>query len=324
MSYEKETYLRIKAEYSKKYQKAQRRATEHLAEVQAKLPEVWELDRTLATTGMDIMDAIMNGEDPEQKVRELEARNNELLRKRAELLRAAGYPEDYTDVHYECEKCGDTGFVDIRMCDCMRRALVEAAYEASGLGGLIRTQSFENFSLDYYEGETKALVGKNAELLRRFAEEFGNDTYMNFLLIGGTGLGKTHLSTSVAKKIIDRGHDVLYVTSLGMIGDFESKRFGDGNEMKNDTSRYTEAQLLMIDDLGTEVTNQFTIACLYDVINRRMNQRRSTIINTNLSYRELEARYSERITSRLLGEYRPMLFQGKDIRRQKISRESKK
>ncbi len=322
MSYPKETYVRIKAEFSKKYLEAQRVAQMHSAELHANIPEVASLDRRLSMTGMEIMDAVMSGGNTEAKLAEVQARNEQLLAERAALLRAYGYPEDYSDVHYECEKCGDSGFVDLKMCDCMKRALTEAGYEASGLGGLIRTQSFDNFSLGYYTGtvEGRERMETYVRNLRNFAETFGENTYRNYLLIGGTGLGKTHLSTAVAKTVIERGHDVLYVTALGMLGDFEARRFGDGVGLRNDPARYTEADLLIIDDLGTEVNNQFTVACLYDVINQRINQRKSTIINTNLSSRELETRYHERITSRFFGEYVPIVIEGKDVRKQRVER----
>ena len=319
MSYQKENFIRIKAEYSKKYIKAQQKANERRAELYAKIPELPMLDAQLSRTGIEIMSAVMAGGNTAENLAKVRAHNEELLCRRAELLRGYGYPENYSDVQYDCPKCGDSGYVDTKMCDCMKRALVEAGYESSGLGGLIRTQSFDNFSLDYYSHtvEAKERMEASFRTLRSFAENFSNDTYKNFLLVGKTGLGKTHLSTAVAKTVIERGYDVLYVTALGMIGDFEARRFGDGSGVRNDPARYTEAELLIIDDLGTEVTNQFTVACLYDVINVRMNQRRSTIINTNVGLREFEPRYSERITSRLFGEYNPIVFEGKDIRMQK-------
>lgn len=319
MSYQKENFIRIKAEYSKKYIKAQQKANERRAELYAKIPELPMLDAKLSRTGMEIMSVVMAGGNTAENLAKVRAHNEELLCQRAELLRGYGYPENYSDVQYECAKCGDSGYVDTKMCDCMKRALIKAGYESSGLGGLIRTQSFDNFSLDYYAHtvEAKERMESYLRTLRNFAETFSDDTYKNFLLVGKTGLGKTHLSTAVAKAVIDRGYDVLYVTAIGMIGDFEARRFGDGSGVRNDPARYTEAELLIIDDLGTEVTNQFTIACLYDVINVRMNQRKSTIINTNVSLREFEPRYSERITSRLFGEYNPIVFEGKDIRMQK-------
>ena len=220
-------------------------------------------------------------------------------------------------MRYDCEKCGDSGYVDGKMCECMKRELVMAGYESSGLGKLIAKQSFENFSLDYYK--SGGANYKNMELyfssLRSFAQNFSADTYKNFLLVGGTGLGKTHLSTAVAKTVIERGFDVLYVSAIDMFADFEQKQFGNGED---NTRRYFDCDLLIIDDLGTELTNQFTVSCLYNVINSRINTAGSTFINTNLSKKEIEAKYAERITSRLFGEYYPLVFTGVDIRKQKM------
>ena len=322
MGYNREDYIRIKAEYSTKYKKAQALADERREELYFAIPEVHELDRLLSRTGLDIMSAIIKGsaEEAEAHIAALKARNADLLEKRAQLLIAHGYAPDYSDVKYECEACGDTGFVDTKMCDCMRRALVLAGYESSGLGGLIRTQSFDNFSLDYYRtGGDYEMMKRSMAALKSFAENFSDDICRNYLLFGGTGLGKTHLSTAVAKTVIDRGFDVLYVTAVGMIGDFESRRFGNG-ESARDTSRYYGAQLLIIDDFGTEVANQFTNSCIYDVINTRINNRKSTIINTNLSRKDIETKYGERIASRLCGEYYPIRFTGTDIRFQKLTK----
>ena len=212
MGYNKQDYVRVKAEFSEKYLVAQAKATERRMELYARIPEVRQIDTALSRTGMDVL-AVINGaeKDAEVKIAQIRARNDELLQKREALLAAAGLPADYSDVHYECEKCGDTGFVNTKMCDCMRRALIEAGYESSGLGALIRTQSFENFSLQYYRdgGADTEMMTRSVTGLKRFAEEFGRDTYRNYLFIGGTGLGKTHLSTALAKTVIERGFDVL-------------------------------------------------------------------------------------------------------------------
>ncbi len=322
MGYNREDYVRIKAEYSTKYIKARERADARREELYLAIPEVRDIDRMLSRTGLEIMAAITkeSAEAAEAHVAALKARNGDLLAKREALLVAHGYAPDYSDVKYECEVCGDTGFVDTKMCDCMRRALVLAGYESSGLGGLIRTQSFDNFSLDYYRmGGDYEMMKRSVAALRHFAENFSDDTCRSYLLFGGTGLGKTHLSTAMAKTVIDRGFDVLYVTAVGMIGDFETRRFGNG-EGGRDTSRYYDAQLLIIDDFGTEVANQFTNSCIYDVINTRINNRKSTIINTNLSKKDMELKYGERIASRLFGEYYPIRFTGTDVRFQKLTK----
>ena len=322
MGYNREDYIRIKAEYTTKYIKAREKADARREELYGAIPEVRELDRMLSRTGLEIMAAItqQSRETAEARVAALKERNDEILQTRARLLTSHGYAPDYSDVKYECEHCGDTGFVNTKMCECMRRALVLAGYESSGLGGLIHTQSFDNFSLEYYRnGGDYEMMKRSVAALRHFGETFSDDTYRSYLLVGGTGLGKTHLSTALAKTVIDRGFDVLYVTSVGMIGDFESKRFGNG-EGARDTSRYYDAQLLIIDDFGTEVVNQFTVSCMYDVINARINNRKSTIINTNLSHKEVEQKYGERIASRLFGEFNPIRFMGVDIRRQKLTK----
>ena len=320
MSYNREDYIRIKAEFSQKYILARERAGQRRTELHSKFPRVWDIDRLLSRTGMDIMGIMSSGKNTEEQIARLKERNDKLLLERGKILREGGYPEDYSDIKYDCDKCGDTGFVDTRMCECMKKALVMAGCESSGIGALMQSQSFENFSLDFYRtgGGNADVMKLNRDKLCAFADGFDKDTYRNFLFIGGTGLGKTHLSTSVAKRVIDRGCDVLYVTAVGMISDFEAMRFGDGSKAKHDTERYMEAELLIIDDLGTEVANQFTLSCIYDVINGRINSRRSTIINTNLSSKEIETKYNERIYSRLIGEYYPILFSGTDIRKQKI------
>ena len=320
MGYNREDYVRIKAEYSNKYLKARQAADLRRSELHETLPEVKAIDGILLGTGTDIMNIILQGKDgAEEKIEVLKARNTKLSARRAEILRSAGYPADYSDVKYECEKCADSGYDNDRMCECMKKRLVLAGYESSGIGGLIKTQSFDNFSLEYYRtgGANYDAMQTAVSRIRDFANTFGAGTYRNFLFVGGTGLGKTHLSTSVAKTVIERGHDVLYVSSIGMMSDFENIRFGNREKAK-DIDRYYDADLLIIDDLGTEIANNFTRSYLYEVINTRINNRRCTIINTNLTKNEIEERYSERITSRLFGEYFPIIFKGTDIRKQKI------
>ena len=317
MGYNRDDLIRIKGEYREKYQRARRSADMRAEEIYARIPEVKEIDIALSRTALEIMSAISNGkENAEEALARVRTRNASLMEKRGALLKAAGYTEDYTDVRYDCEKCGDSGYVDGKMCECMKRELVMAGYESSGLGKLISKQSFENFSLEYYK--TGGANYKHMEFyfssLRSFAENFSADTYKNFLLIGGTGLGKTHLSTAVAKAVIERGFDVLYVSAIDMFADFEQKQFGNGED---NTRRYFDCDLLIIDDLGTELTNQFTVSCLYNVINSRINAARSTFINTNLSKKEIETKYAERITSRIFGEYYPLVFTGVDVRKQK-------
>ena len=323
MAYNKDNYRRIRTAYQTKYLIAYEAADKRLAEIHAKSPELAASDRELSRAGAKIaMAALGTGEAYREKLAEVERENLALQQKRAELLTSLGYPVDYTEPPYECALCGDTGFVGVKMCDCMRRELVLAAYETSGLGALMRTQSFDTFSPDYYgTGEEKVRMQRNLDMMRTYAEEFSTASD-NLLLVGATGLGKTHLSTSVARRVIDRGFDVYYASALQMFSDFEHTRFGTGvaDAPSVDVSRYSECELLILDDLGTEVANQFTNSCLYLVLNNRINLHRPTIISTNLSSKEIKERYTDRIASRILGDFKPLLFVGTDVRRQKLTK----
>lgn len=319
MGYNKEDYIKVRNEFSNKYLRARRASEIKTAEIHALIPEIAEIDAVLSKTGMDIMKIIASpATDKEAEVAKLQSRNDALIAKREGYLQANGYPSDYTDVHYDCPKCGDTGYVDTHMCDCMKRAIAQAGYSSSGLGRLIGEQSFDNFELGYYPEAERGRIEKYVKMLRSFAEGFSDKSYCNFILTGTTGLGKTHLSTSVAKTVIERGFDVLYVSAVNMLGDFEAERFGsEMGQHGADLTRYYSADLLIIDDLGTEVINKFTQTYLYNVINSRLNEKRSTMINTNFTPAELNSVYTPRVSSRLMGEYMPMLFRGVDIRKQK-------
>ena len=323
MGFNKKDLARVREEYSEKYRRAQDESDIRRRELWTKIDGLQSIDHELSMTGMRIMNAAMNSskEDVRAKIEGIKKNNEKLLSERAALLRAFGYPEDHTDPHYECDKCSDSGYTENGMCECMRRALVLAGYESSGLGELLKTQSFDNFSLDYYKQSPKTFEEMQLcfEKVKSFADKFDRDTYTNLMLFGGTGLGKTHLSTAVAKVVIDKGFDVLYVIATGMISDFGQKRFGGTDRELSDTERYYSADLLIIDDLGTELSNQFSVSCVYEIINARINSRKSTIISTNLGTDEFVKKYWDRTTSRIFGEYRLIKFCGTDVRRQKIS-----
>jgi DNA replication protein DnaC len=286
------------------------------------IPEVAEIDAALGKTGLSLMEASMQGENVTERIAEVRRANEELRRVRADLLVAHGYPADYTEVRYECPLCGDSGFLDAKMCVCMKRKLVEVGFEASGMGNLLREQSFENFDLSYYQNDPAAARRMEQILTRmkQYAHTFEAGKSGNLVLFGGTGLGKTHLSSAVARGVIERGYDVFYVSAVSMLSDFERERFGNsaGGETGENTDRYFSCDLLIIDDLGTEVHNQFTTSVLYNLINTRLNKRQSTVINTNLTQDEFRKHYWDRITSRVLGEYTVLPFLGTDIRAQKL------
>lgn len=321
MGYNIENYRRVRTMLEERRLEAVRTADARMNEVHRRSPEIAEIDRALATTGMQLFgEATRGGPDLAERIARIRAEHDNLRAARADLLASLGLPADYTEPAYACAECRDTGFVSAVMCDCMKRALITEGIRSSGLGALIGRQTFENFSLKYYSGDPTDYERARYALARakEYADSFGPDSG-NLLLMGPTGLGKTHLSTAIARTVIERGYDVVYETMQNVLSDFEYDRFKSGyGETTSRAERYLACELLILDDLGTEQTNSFVVSSLYHLLNTRLNHGRRTVINTNLGGEELRERYSDRLTSRLLGEYEILLFSGDDIRMQKL------
>ncbi len=321
MGYNMENFRRIREEYKEKYKRAEAEADVRRRELWSKIEGLRELDRALSETGNKLINLILGKSN--ETFEKIKANAERLGQERALLLAAHGYPEDYSDPRYECEICHDSGYVDGQMCECMKLKLRMAGYESSGIAKLMSEQTFENFKLDYYRTNQRAYDNMSYVLktMREYADDFEPEKSQNLLLLGGTGLGKTHLSTALAKSLIDSGHDVVYTGAIGMIADFEHNRFGNatGGESGNNLDRYYDCDLLIIDDLGAEVSNQFTVSTIYNVLNNRISLGLPTVISTNLNQNELNTRYWDRITSRILGEFRPLIFVGNDVRKLKLT-----
>ncbi len=314
MSFNSRNYYELKEAFAKKHLAAAERAEARAAALADKIEGLAEIDAALGATAARIMGAALAGKDGlEARIQTIKRETEELREARAALLKAHGYPADYTDVHYDCEKCKDLGFVDTKICECFKKALVLRGYESSGLGALIGKQTFDNYSLAYFSGDDRARMQQNFDKLRDYADSFTIESD-SLLLMGGTGLGKTHLSSAIAKTVIDRGFDVLYTSVLHMIAEFEKTKFR-GEE--DSTDRYFSAELLIVDDLGTELGGSFSESCLYNVIDTRICKGLPTVISTNLTAAQLSERYTGRLFSRLLGVYKPLLFCGKDVRFEK-------
>lgn len=321
MGYNNSVYKKIYEEYSQKYLIARQRADDRARELRSVIPELARLDKELSLVGIEILQASLSGGDTMSKIAQIREKNEALQVKRGALLEAYGYPADYSDVKYECAACCDTGFIENTMCSCMKEALVLAGIENSGFASLIREQSFDNFSLDYYKKSPAHLdrMTWNRDFLIRYADTFDVRTSPSILMMGGTGLGKTHLSSAVARRVIERGSDVFYTGAIDLFSQFETQRFktytNDPNEL---IERYFECDLLIIDDLGTEIINQFTVSTLYNLLNDRLSRKKPTIISTNLSKDDIQKKYTDRITSRMFGEYQVLFFMGTDVRAQKL------
>jgi len=320
MSYNAKNLQRVRESYNTKHLIAEERADAKRREVALKIPAIKEIDKKLAMTGARLMAIAMH--KSKETVADVQADVESLRAEHERLLAENGYPKDYTDPHYECPLCEDSGYLGKKICSCMREEIIRAGYESAGIARLMKSCSFVNFDLDYYKTSSEEYENMDRVLkyVRAYAESFSLESG-NLIFYGNTGLGKTHLSVALAKRVVERGFDVVYTGAVGMFGDFEQARFGNstGTESGNDTGRYYNAELLIIDDLGAEISNQFTVSTLYDLINRRINNALPTVISTNLNFRELSGRYTDRIASRIFGGFSTLMFTGTDVRMQKLS-----
>ena len=324
MGYSKQVIEKVKDEFERKRKNAIDTAEARKAEMYELCPVLKQIDTALASTGLKVYKAALDGKEGlDERLAALEKENLELQDDRRRILKMSGKPENYLDIVFSCKKCSDTGYCGLKMCSCMKKALIKEAYESSGLGAVLTKQDFDNFSLDYYSPEkTSSNVSPRdnmkyiLEEAKSYVKNFGKkEKNENLLFIGKTGLGKTHISTAIAKGVIDKGYDVVYDTVQNIINVFEQQTFGHNAEASSEAERYTECSLLIIDDLGTEFKNSFTQSVLYNLINTRIISGKAMIISTNLDDSELfKKQYDDRINSRLIGNFRTFKFIGEDIR----------
>lgn len=289
------------------------------SEVYQKLPEYAELADRLAMTGQKLVALIMKGGDTSEGVSRLEQDNRDTQKCMAQLLKSAGYPEDYLKPIYTCPVCQDKGTVNGRWCECVHKLMLEEAARELNDNSPLELSSFDSFRLDYYP-ETidpglrvsqRVIMERNLSFCKSYAENFTAKSD-SILMTGGTGLGKTHLSLAIAARVLEKGQSVIYGSAPELMRILEREYFGKSD---NDTmSTLNSCDLLILDDLGAEPEKPLTESLLYEIINARVSRGLPMIVSTNLNAAELNKRYSGKIGSRLLG-FHIMPFCGDDIRR---------
>lgn len=296
-------------------------------EIYAAIPRVAEIDRQLRRTIVDIIAAsLRQGSDPVPAIGVIRDKNLDLQAERAELLVAHGYPADALDDKPACPRCNDTGWRGAVMCQCLKSLCAqEQIRELSKLLDL-GEQSFDTFSLDVYSPSPWRGSGisprENMEMVYEiclnYAQKFGRFYFNNLFLSGAPGLGKTFLSACIARTVSEKGFSVVYDTAVNIFSRFEDKKFSrdaeDTREARDETRRYLSCDLLILDDLGSEMTTPFVQSTLYTLLNSRLTADRRTVISSNLSMEDVRRRYAPQIASRLEGEYRVLPFFGEDIR----------
>ena len=292
-----------------------------IAEVYDRIPRLEEIAGETASLSLRKARAMLeeDGQDFD-----LQAALDDLAEERRVLLISHGYPADYLDLRYTCSKCRDTGYVNGQKCECFRQAEIDYLYAGSHDRKLLQEENFDRFILDYYSEDIVDTNGvssrENALRARddaiRFVSEFGR-TCENLCIYGDTGVGKSFLSHCIAHELIARGHNVLYLTAHDLFDHLAASAFDHRADSEDAAEQIFSCDLLIIDDLGTELTNAFVSSQLFLCVNERILKDKPTIISTNLSLEKFAEIYSERTFSRILGSYRLIRLFGRDIRIQK-------
>lgn len=285
-------------------------------EILAKLPEYEKLEQSLAATMRDAVNTIINNSSGD-KIEGIFKNNHAIRKQMDELLESRGYPADYLDGVYTCKICKDTGNTGSEWCECLCRITNEMAAAELNANAPLDKCGFNNFDLTRYPEEPvgdvdnpREMMRGNYEYCKKFAEGF-TDRGSGILMIGETGLGKTHLSLSIASALIEKGFCVAYGSVPELVRKIQNEQFG---RAEGDTlSLATDSDLLILDDLGSENSTDWCLSMLYEIINTRQNRRLPLIINTNLDFDELTARYQDRLSSRMFS-MKILFFSGKDNR----------
>lgn len=297
-----------------------------LDEIDRKIPQVIDIRKELALTSVRLTKLILSKEeDMDRGLTKLRESNLELQQMEQDLLVSKGYPEDYLKIRHICPKCGDTGYLEGKRCACLEAVMRQLNIDSINSVSALKLSDFSEFDLRYYSSETdeethvvpRKIMSDIYDFCQKFVRTFSPSSKGVFM-VGETGLGKTHLSLAIAKAVIEQGYTVAYGSVQDFLHTIEAEHFGRAEN--NDTlNTLLHVDLLILDDLGAEFVSPFNLSAVYNLINTRCNREKPSIINTNLSSKELEERYSRRLVSRLFSLFTHLRFIGKDIRQIKAS-----
>ena len=313
-------------EYEKKKDRAIYEQRVRTEKVYNKVPDVKKIDKAILETGLLISKAIIeNPENYELKLEKVKEEMERLKMEKAYLLTENNIPLSYLDINYECSTCEDTGYLPQGdQCNCLKQALINKAYQMSNIKNVLEKENFQTFNIDIFpdetlEGETMT-PRENMENISSISEgfviNFDEDNEENLLFYGTTGLGKTFMCNCIAKALLDKNKMVIYQTAFKILEIIERRRFGRDSDRFNDWEYdlLFDADLLIIDDLGTELSNAFTNAEIFNIVNTRLINGTKTIISTNLTPKEISDIYTDRVFSRVLERFIPLRFFGPDLR----------
>ncbi|MCD8364487.1 MAG: ATP-binding protein [Clostridiales bacterium] len=323
MSLTNTQYDEIMRSYQNRQLRRARLIASRKAEVASRSPRMAELDAEIAHRSVSRARQLLDGNSNAMNGAGEEI--NALSGEKNNLLLSLGYPADFFEPPYDCPDCRDTGYIGNHRCHCFTQASIDLVYAQSNLSSILREENFSTFSLKYYSDDlyepgteiSSLAAAKNAfAKCRRFTEQFDTE-YQNILLFGDTGVGKTFLSHCIAKELLDSGHSVIYFSAQQLFDCLAEHAFRKDTAAASDYHNIFACDLLIIDDLGTEMTNSFTSSRFFLCLNERILRRRPTLISSNLGLRDIASLYSERIFSRITSDFLLLHLFGKDIRIQK-------
>ncbi|HLR21709.1 MAG TPA: ATP-binding protein [Tissierellaceae bacterium] len=295
-------------------------------EVYKKVPAIEKIDEEIFEIGLNMSKYIIgNPENYEENIEKAKEKIETLKMEKAYMLTECNIPLDYMELRYDCNICKDTGYLENgRQCNCLKQVLVSSAYKMSNLENMLEEENFRNFDIDIFSdepfpGEDLTPRENMLDILgiaEGFINNFDNNNGENLLLYGTTGLGKTFLCSCIAKSLLDNNKIVIYQTAFTILDILESKRFGKGDKElgKYQYDLLFDSDLLIIDDLGTELSNAFTNSEIFNIVNTRIIRGKKTIISTNLTPKEISEVYTDRIFSRIFDKFIPLKFYGMDLR----------
>lgn len=328
MGLSKKHYREIMFQYDQTRMRNQQTLDRRFDDLSEEFPELKEIQNQIIDISMEQAKAdLLHPELADENDKKYQQLREELIEKKLRLLEEKGYGRDYLSPIYKCADCKDTGYINRKPCHCFTLQETQILYESSNLMQILDKENFDTFDPSYYSDD---YVEPNLQLTPRqnilrvkdmcvdFVKHF-DEVYDNLIFYGNTGVGKTFLTHCIAKELLDTSHQVLYLTSKQLFDILEKNRFRRDNEPSVDEqiAYISSSDLLIIDDLGTEVSNSFTTSELFHFVEERHAQEKSTIFSTNLSFGELRDRYSERLFSRFTGYYHFFMIAGDDIRIQK-------
>ena len=323
-------YQQLMSKYYERQLKTKDLMEQRYQEVTTAIPELPELDKEIRVLALAHAKARLTRQDG---AADLSSDITAISRKKEQLLISHGFSSDYLKPVYTCPDCQDTGYIDGKKCSCLEKEIVNFLYSQSNLKDILGYENFSHFNLEYYPDDyTEEATGltprdniRNVLAdVRAFIKNFSTESG-NLLLYGNTGVGKTFLTNCIAKELLDKSYTVVYLTSVKLFDILETNKFDkeiSRTEKEASLSYILASDLLIIDDLGTELNNSFTSSQLYHCIDTRLTRHCSTIISTNLSFDDLREHYSERIFSRITSNYTLLKITGDDIRLRKAIQSS--